>query len=93
MLELHSSARFAWQHEKAGAKASKPRPTGFALALLWAHNLAYWFFLIPLLTPMAYSTGFAIYSGILFARFLGNTWINLRGYTWEQYYAYPLRIP
>lgn len=42
---------------------------------------------------MSFETGFAIYSGILFARFLANTWINVRDFGWEQYYAYPLRIP
>lgn len=93
MLELHSSARFAWQHKRAGAVGPRPRPAGFGQVLLWGHNLVYWFFLIPFLTPMSYRTGFAIYSGILLVRFLGNTWINLRDFTWEQYYAYPLRIP
>lgn len=57
------------------------------------HNLIYWFFLIPFLTPLSYETGFAIYAGILFVRFLANTWINVRNFGWERYYAYPLRIP
>lgn len=93
MLELHSVARFAREHQRAGEGADKPQLTGVGFALLVIHNLVYWFFLIPFLTPMSYGTGFAIYSGILFVRFLANTWINLRGFTWEQYYAYPLRIP
>lgn len=91
MLELHSSARFARQHTLAGQE--KPRPSALVRVLLWAHSLAYWFFLIPFLTPMSYRTGFVVYSGILFFRFLGNTWINVRDLTWEQYYAYPFRIP
>lgn len=93
MLELHSTARFAWQRKQAGDEGAKPRPTGFGMVLLWIHNLAYWFFLVPFLTPMSYTTGFAVYSGILFTRFVANTWINLRDFSWEEYYAYPLRIP
>ena len=61
--------------------------------LLFVHSLIYWFFLIPFLTPMSYGTGFAIYSAILFFRFLANTWMNVRDFTWEQYFAYPFRIP
>ncbi|KAA3646765.1 MAG: hypothetical protein DWQ07_11220 [Chloroflexi bacterium] len=58
-----------------------------------AHNLIYWFFLIPFFTPMSFATGFLIYTVILFTRFLANTYINLRNFTPAQYYAYPLRIP
>lgn len=93
MLELHSSARFARLHKAADPDGSKPGPTGIGLVLLVIHNLIYWFFLVPFLTPMSYATGFAIYSGILLTRLLANTWINVRDMTWEQYYAYPLRIP
>ncbi|MCB9140579.1 MAG: hypothetical protein H6642_19780 [Caldilineaceae bacterium] len=61
--------------------------------VLWVHNLLYWFFLVPFLTPMSYSTGFLVYSIILLIRFTANTYINLRDFTPAQYYAYPLRIP
>lgn len=90
---MHSSARFAWAYRKTGAEGPKPHPRGIRRALLWIHNGVYWFFLIPFLTPMSYATGFAIYAGILFVRLLANTWINVRDFTWEQYYLYPLRIP
>jgi hypothetical protein len=92
-LELHSNARFARQHKEAEENAPKPRPSGGAMVLLWAHNLIYWFFLIPFVTPMSYRAGFSIYAGILLFRFLANTWINLRNFSWQQYFAYPFRIP
>jgi hypothetical protein len=63
------------------------------LALLWAHNLLFWFFLVPFFTPMSYGTGFVVYSIILLTRFTANTYINLRDFGPGQYYAYPFRIP
>jgi hypothetical protein len=63
------------------------------MIFLWAHNLLFWFFLIPFFTPMPYGTGFLVYSIILLTRFIANTYINLRDFTPMQYYAYPLRIP
>lgn len=79
-VALHSSTRFAWPYDKSGAEGPKPRPGGLLRALLVGHNLAYWFFLTPFFTSMSYETGFAIYSGILFVRFLGSSWINLRDF-------------
>jgi hypothetical protein len=90
---LHSSARFAWLLENSAETISKPKLTGLALIASWAHNLAYWFFLIPFFTPMSYGTGFLVYSIILLTRFVANTYINLRDFTPAQYYAYPFRIP
>jgi hypothetical protein len=90
---LHTSARFAWLQEKTAEAFNKPKPTGPTLIALWAHNLIYWFFLIPFFTPMSYSTGFLIYTIILLTRFIANTYINLRDFTAAEYYAYPFRIP
>ena len=58
-----------------------------------AHNLIYWFFLVPFLTSLSYGAGFAIYAAILFSRLLANSWINVRDMDWRQYRRYPLRIP
>jgi hypothetical protein len=63
------------------------------LIALVVHNLLFWFFFVPFFTPMAYSTGFLVYSIILLTRFIANTYINLRDFTPAQYYAYPFRIP
>jgi hypothetical protein len=90
---VHSSARFAWLHEKTAQAIEKPKLTGFASLAAWVHNLAYWFFLIPFFTPMTYGTGFLIYSIILLTRFVANTYINLRDFTSAEYYDYPFRIP
>ena len=92
MLELHSNVRFARQMKASGG-SSTGGLSGASLVLLVTHNLVWWFFLVPFLTPMSYETGFTLYSAILFTRFLANSWINLRDLTWEEYYAYPLRIP
>ena len=91
MLEFHSSARFARLQELSSE--AKPKLTPTNTILLWVHNLVYWFFLVPFLTPMSYSTGFLVYSIILLTRFIANTYINLRDFTPAQYYAYPFRIP
>ncbi len=93
MLELHSSVRFAHLFKTVGDGAKKPTLGASGRVLLVAHNLVYWFFLIPFFTSVSYATGFAIYAGILFIRFLANTWMNVRDFTWVQYYLYPLRIP
>lgn len=92
-MELHSSARFARERKQAGQRAQAPGLSPFARLALVIHNLAYWFFLVPFFTTMSYETGFAVYAGILFSRFLANTWINVRGFDWQAYYRYPLRIP
>jgi hypothetical protein len=63
------------------------------LIALVVHNLLFWFFIVPFVTPMSYGTGFIVYSIILLARFIANTYINLRDFTPAQYYAYPFRIP
>lgn len=72
---------------------AKPELTPINRVLLWVHNLLYWFFLIPFLTPMSFATGFAIYVIILLFRFLANSYINLQQFTPDQYYAFPFRIP
>tara|TARA_B100001989_G_scaffold241614_1_gene207674 strand:- start:477 stop:713 length:237 start_codon:yes stop_codon:yes gene_type:complete len=77
----------------AAPDTPRPAPAGLSRVLLWVHNLAFWFFLVPFFTSMSYETGFAIYAAILFVRFLANTWTDIKDFTWEQYYAFPLRIP
>ena len=58
-----------------------------------AHNLLFWFFIVPFVTPISYGTGFAVYSIILLTHLIANTVINLRDFTPAQYYAFPFRIP
>lgn len=93
MLELHSSARFARERKRAEDGAEAPGPSRLGWAALVTHNLLYWFFLVPFFTAMPYGTGFAVYTAILFSRFLANTWINIRDFSWQEYQRYPLRIP
>jgi hypothetical protein len=93
LLEYHTSARFAWIQKNTAEAASKPRLTGSALILHVVHNLLFWFFFVPFVTPMSYRTGFAVYSAILLVRLIANTYINLRDMSPAQYHAYPLRIP
>ncbi len=89
ILELHSSARFSAQCKEG----EKPRPNSIGRILLIIHNLAFWFFLIPLFSPMSYRTGFIAFTSILFFRFLANSYINIRDFNTKQYYHYPFRIP
>ncbi|HAA56875.1 MAG TPA: hypothetical protein DCE42_19065 [Myxococcales bacterium] len=93
LLELHSSARFAWQQKKTSETDTKPSMTPLNSLLLFVHNALFWFFLLPFFTSMSYGFGFAAFSIILFTRFLGNLYINVRDLTTQQYYAYPFRIP
>ena len=93
VLEYHTSARFAWLQKISIGTKDKPKLIGLALTALVAHNLIYWFFLIPFLTPLSYRTGFVIYSIILLSRFIANTIINLQDFSPEQYYKFSFRIP
>lgn len=89
ILELHSSVRFSAQWKEG----EKPRPKSIGRILIIIHNLAFWFFLIPLFTPMSYRSGFIAFTSILFFRFLANSYINIRDFSAKQYYHYPFRIP
>ena len=92
MLELHSSVRFARDQKLDGGDPG-PGLSALGRAGLVVHNGLYWFFLIPFLTDLSWRTGFAVYSAILFSRFLANSWINVRDLDWRAYRRYPLRIP
>ena len=96
ILEYHSSARFAaeWKRTtEANPGLEKPRPKSLARVLLVIHNLAFWFFLIPLFTSMPYRGGFIAFAAILFFRFLANSYMNLKDFDAAQYYRFPFRIP
>jgi hypothetical protein len=96
ILEYHSSVRFAseWKRtEKVHPGMKKPEPKPFTRVLLVIHNLAFWFFLIPLFTSMPYRSGFIAFTAILFFRFLANSYMNLKDFNTEEYYRYPFRIP
>lgn len=96
ILEYHSSARFAseWRRRNEDhPEAEKPGPKPLARGLLIFHNLAFWFFLIPLFTGMSYRSGFIAFAAILFFRFLANSYINLKDFDAPRFYRFPFRIP
>ena len=96
ILEYHTSARFASEWKRTTAvhpDLEKPRPTPFSRGLLIIHNLAFWFFLIPLFTSMGYRSGFIAFAAILFFRFLANSYINLKDFDAARFYRFPFRIP
>lgn len=96
LLEYHSSARFLAEWRRTGGNnknKKKPRPGNFSMVLLVTHNLLFWFFLIPLFTSVSYHTGFISFTIILFLRFMGAIYINMKNFNAEQYYRYPFRIP
>ena len=96
ILEYHSSVRFAAEWKKQSEEnpgLEKPGPKPLVRVLLVIHNLAFWFFLIPLFTRMSYRIGFITFASILFFRFLANSYMNLKDFDAARYYRFPFRIP
>lgn len=87
--------RFAWFRSKQDAYVSqiqKPPHPAWASRLLF--NLAFWVFLLPLITPMSYGTGFVLFNGVLAFRVAVNLYTNNRmAQTPEAFDQAPFRIP
>jgi len=59
-----------------------------------AYNAAFWFFLLPFFTAIDYSTGFIVFSIIIFVRLAINLYTNnALELTPAQYEGFPFRIP
>ena len=87
--------RFAWLKENTENVIAVKQASTHPLALIRkAYNIAFWIFLIPFFTRMEYSTGFIVFSVIIFVRLCANLYTNnVLDLTPEQYEHYPLRIP
>jgi hypothetical protein len=96
ILEFHSSLRFQaeWvQISEDESESVKPSPGAFAKIVFILHNLLFWSFVLPFVTPVSWRVGFIIFTIILFIRFVGVSIINIKNMDAKQYYQYPFRLP
>lgn len=87
--------RFAWLRENATDSDPVQQGCAHPLSLIrTGYNLAFWVFLLPFFTAMAYSTGFVLMAGIVLIRlalnFYTNNFLEPRP---ERYESFPFRIP
>lgn len=58
-----------------------------------AYNIVFWVFLLPFFTMLDYSTGFIIFTIIIFVRLMSNLITNnVLNLSLEQYDSYPFRM-
>ena len=94
MIELHTTTRFAWQREHSpeypAVKQGSLRSRSLVRLL---YNAAFWVFLIPFFTTVAYGTGFIAFTAVIAYRFAANLYINnVLSLTPEEHERYPFRI-
>jgi hypothetical protein len=94
VLEGHTAMRFAWLRENSSDPKAVKQGCTHPLALIRAaYNIAFWVFLLPFFTAMEYSTGFVLFSVLIFIRLLLNLYTNQVLKQPEQYETFPFRIP
>ncbi len=86
--------RFAWLKEKSDHEALIKQGFMHPLSLIRkAYNAVFWIFLVPFFTTIAYSTGFILFTIVIFIRLVlnlvTNNFLNL---STEQFESYPFRI-
>ena len=94
VIEYHTTMRFAWIQEKSTKSVSKKQVFIHPLSIIKTiYNIAFWIFLVPFFTTMEYSTGFIVFTGVIFLRFCANLYTNnILHLTPDQYENYPFRI-
>lgn len=87
--------RFAWLKENSTDHIAVTQGFAHPLALIRkAYNAAFWIFLLPFFTSLQYSTGFIVFTVVIFIRLVVNLYTNnLLSLTPAQYESFPLRIP
>jgi hypothetical protein len=86
--------RFAWLHKQSGHSVSARLSSTHPISLIrMAYNAAFWIFLLPFLTAMAYSTGFIVFTILIFVRLGANLYVNFVNLQPEQFDVFPLRMP
>ena len=95
VIEGHTAMRFAWLKKNSDNYVSVKQGCGHPLALVrMAYNIAFWVFLLPFLTTMEYSTGFIVFTAIIFVRLGANLYANnVLKLTPEQFESFPFRLP
>lgn len=86
--------RFAWLRENIANYVSVKQGVTHPFSIIrLAYNVAFWTFLLPFFTTMAYSTGFIIFTVVIFIRLALNLYTNnLLNLTPAQHENYPFRI-
>lgn len=86
--------RFAWLREQLDNDVSVKQAATHPLAIIRrVYNAAFWVFLLPFFTTMAYSTGFITFTVVIFIRLTLNVYTNnFLNLTPEQHESYPFRI-
>ena len=86
--------RFAWLRENKSNYVPVKQASMHPLALIRrAYNIAFWVFLLPFFTTMAYSTGFIAFTVVILIRLALNAYTNnFLNLTPEQHESYPFRI-
>lgn len=86
--------RFAWIRENSAKYVADKQSFTHPLSVIRTiYNIAFWVFLLPFFTTMAYSTGFITYAAVIFLRFCANLYTNnILNLTPEQHEKYPFRI-
>lgn len=92
---MHTAMRFAWLREQSADKDAVRQAFLHPASLLrLAYNLAFWVFLLPFFTRLDYSTGFILFSVIIFVRLGLNLYTNnILKPTPNGYDQFPFRIP
>ena len=84
--------RYAWLR-KISANYVSVKQSPINRLILVAYNIAFWIFLLPFITTMEYSTGFIVFTVLIFVRLGANLYINTSKLELEQYESFPLRTP
>ncbi len=84
--------RYAWIR-KNSANYVPVKQSSTNRLILTAYNIVFWIFLVPFFTSMEYSTGFIVFTIIIFVRLVANLYINASRLELNQYESFPLRTP
>jgi len=87
--------RFAWLRENSADYVAVHQAFTHPLSLIRkAYNAAFWIFLLPFFTTVDYSTGFIVFTVIIFVRLGINLYTNnVLKLKPEQFESFPFRIP
>jgi hypothetical protein len=87
--------RFAWLRENSEDPVAVHQAFTHPLSLIRkTYNAAFLIFVIPFFTAVDYSTGFILFTVMIFIRLGINLYTNnVLDFTPEQYERFPLRIP
>jgi len=94
VIELHTATRFAWLQKNSATYEAVKQGYTHPLALIrLAYNAAFWIFLLPFFTTIAYGIGFIAFTIVIFVRLALSFYTNnIANLSPEQFDSYPFRI-